>query len=389
MTYNFDEIIDRRNTNSFKWDGNEQLYGDADLLPLWVADMDFKSPPAVIEALTKRALLGNYGYTLRPESYEQSIIGWFGRRHDWQIDPKTMLDMPGVVTTLSLSIAELTQPGDGVIIQSPIYPPFYTVVTDNDRKLFDVPLTIQNERYEMDYEGLEAAMKNGAKMILLCSPHNPVGRVWEREELLKLADLCVKYGVIVISDEIHCDIVLAGHKHIPFTTLSEEAAKLTVTAMAPSKTFNIPGLQASFVVIPNENLRKKFDAKRQVLSLNNLNYFHVDAVNAVYNEGEEWLDELLTYVEGNIDFAIDYLREHLPQAKTIRPDGTYLLWVDCRAFAPTKASVNELMLRKARVAFSEGSAFSPAAEGFLRMNLGCPRQTLEEALRKFCDAARA
>ncbi|MBU5444071.1 MalY/PatB family protein [Paenibacillus sp. MSJ-34] len=388
MKYNFDLVVNRRNTNSYKWDQTKQLFGDADILPLWVADMDFESPPAVKEALIKRAMQGTYGYTIRSSEYEAAIVNWFARRHGWSLEPAWLADVPGVVTALSLAIDLCSAPGEQVILQSPVYNPFYDVIRLNGRKIAESPLIINNGRYEMDYGHLEQLMKQGAKTMLLCSPHNPVGRVWEREELQKLSELCLKYNVLIISDEIHCDLVLPGYKHIPFASLSEEIAAQTVTATAPTKTFNLPGLQSSFVAISNRELKRRFDDRLKMLSLHSMPYFNVDAVTAAYNDGEEWLDELLVYLQGNVQFAIDYLERHLPQVKAIRPEGTYLLWVDYRNLVGSAEEIKDLMFKQAKVAFTEGSIYGETGLGYIRINYACPRSVLHEALERFCRAAQ-
>lgn len=388
MKYNFDLVVNRKNTNSYKWDQTEQLFGDAEILPLWVADMDFESPPAVKETLIKRAMQGTYGYTIRSAEYEAAIVNWFARRHGWALEPAWLADVPGVVTALSLAIDLYSAPGEQVILQSPVYNPFYDVIRWNGRKIAENPLIINDDRYEMDYEHLEQLMKQGAKTMLLCSPHNPVGRVWEREELQKLSELCLKYNVLVISDEIHCDLVLPGYKHIPFASLSDEIAAQTVTATAPTKTFNLPGLQSSFVAISNRELKRRFDDRLKRLSLNTMPFFNVDAVTAAYNDGEEWLDELLVYLQGNVQFAIDYLKRHLPQVKAIRPEGTYLLWVDYRNLVGSAEEIKDLMFKQAKVAFTEGSIYGKTGLGYIRINYACPRSMLQEALERFCRAAQ-
>ncbi|MNC17952.1 Cystathionine beta-lyase PatB [compost metagenome] len=280
-----------------------------------------------------------------------------------------------------------TQPGDEVILQSPVYYPFYDVIKMNDRKVAKNPLILRDGRYEMDYAHLESLMQGGAKLLLLCNPHNPGGTVWKREELLQLGELCLRYGVTVISDEIHCDLVLPGHKHIPFASLSEELANITVTTLAATKTFNLPGLQTSFIVAQNPELQRKFERKLKALSLHMSSYFAPEAVEAAYNEGETWLDALRQHIAGNAEYAISYLGEHLPAVKVMRPEATYLLWLDCRALGLDAAGLKNLMYREAEVAFNEGSVFGPEGEGHLRINLACPRSVLTEALLRFSRAA--
>lgn len=389
MAFNFDQVINRKNTHSYKWDQVKNLFGHDDILPMWVADMDFESPPAVKEALVARAAQGVYGYTFRPDSYTTAIINWFKRRHHWTIDPAWLTDTPGVVPALSLAIDIFSKPGDKVILQSPVYYPFYDVIRMNGREIAKNPLIIRNGRYEMDFEHLETLMADGAKMLLLCSPHNPVGRVWEREELERLGNLCVKYKVIVVSDEIHCDIELGGNEHIPLASLSTDIADRTITCLAPTKTFNMPGLQLSFTVTSNLDMKRKFDTRVRALSLGGANFFHVDALIAAYDESESWLDALLHYLQDNVDFAIRYLNEHLPQIVPYNPDGTILLWVDCRALGCSVDELKYLMYEKARVAFTEGSVFGEEGKGYVRINLACPRAMLHEALEKFCSAVNA
>lgn len=387
MLQQFDKAIDRRNTQSYKWDQSEKLFGSADIMPLWVADMDFLGPAAVRKNILERAEHGVYGYTIRDEAYTNAIINWFKQRHDWHIQAQWLSDSPGIVTSLSLAVDLFSNPGDAVIIQSPVYYPFYDVIRMNGRQTAINPLLVRNGRYEMDYEQLEKLMQDGAKLMLLCSPHNPGGRVWEREELLKLGELCLRYGVTVISDEIHCDLLYPGMKHTPFASLSEELAQITLTCLAATKTFNLPGLQTSFVVSANHDIKRKFDYSIKRLSLHMASYFGQTAVTAAYQEGGEWLDALMLYLQGNLDFAIAYLGEHLPQVTPMKPEATYLLWVDCRALGLDTAGLKKLMFEQAGVAFSEGSVFGVEGQGHVRINLACPRSYLKEALEKFCQAA--
>ncbi|MBY9082500.1 pyridoxal phosphate-dependent aminotransferase [Paenibacillus sp. HN-1] len=387
MTYDFDRVLDRTNTHSYKWDQAEKLFGSKDILPLWVADMDFESPPAVKEALVHRAEHGIYGYSISSESYIESIQGWFGTRHGWDIPSQWIAQSPGIVTTLSLAVDLFSEPGAEVILQSPVYYPFYDVIKLNGRKVADNPLVIRNGRYEMDYEQLEGLMKNGAKLLLLCSPHNPGGRVWEREELLRLGELCLQYGVTVVSDEIHCDLALPGHKHIPFASLSKEISDITLMALAPTKTFNLPGIHSSFIVASSPEIKRKFEARIKTLSLHMASYFAQDAVEAAYRKGGEWLDELIAYLNANIEYAVNYLAQNLPQVKPMKPEATYLLWVDCRNLGLDGAGLKRLMYREAGVAFNEGSVYGSEGEGYLRINVACPRSILTEALERFCKAA--
>jgi cystathionine beta-lyase len=389
VAYQFDELINRKNTRSYKWDQVGPLFGDEDILPLWVADMDFPSPPAVQEALKKRVELGAYGYAIRTDEYLDSIMSWFGRKHGWSLQREWIADSPSVVTTLSLAIEQFTAPGDKVVIQTPVYYPFYDVVKMNDRELALNPLVIRNGHYEMDMDHLEGLFQDGATMILLCNPHNPGGRVWSREELEALGALCLRYGVTVVSDEIHCDLVYPGHEYVPFATLSPELADITITCLAATKTFNLPGLHTSFLVVSNREMKAKLDKRIKTLSIHMSHHFAQEAVVAAYNESEDWLDELMIYIEGNLNYALAYLAEHLPEAKPMKPEGTYLLWLDCRELGLDKNGLKKLMYERAKVAFNEGSTFGTEGEGWLRINLACPRFVLEKALQQFCSAAKA
>lgn len=389
MIYEFNERTMRRGTLSYKWDQGQTLFGDEEVLPLWVADMDFKCSPAIIQAVTERAAQGIYGYTIRSKDYLNAITGWFQRRHGWNVDESWLTDSPGVVPSLSLAVQSLTEPGDEIILQSPVYNPFYDVIQRNGRKLAESPLLLKNGRYEMDYEKLETLMSGGAKLLLLCSPQNPGGRVWTKEELVRLGDLCVKYDVKVIADEIHCDLVFPGHQHFPFASLSEQFAERTITCLAPSKTFNMPGLSTSFTVISNPRLKRRFDERIHALSIGSVNFFGPPATIAAYNDSEPWLDALLTYVAANQEFAISYLSNHLPALVPVRSEGTYLLWLDCRALGLDSKELKQLMYKEAKIAFNEGSIYGREGEGFLRINLACPRDLLAEALDRFTSAVNA
>ena len=389
MTHSFDNVPDRRNTHSYKWDQSAKLFGDPNILPLWVADMDFPSPPAVTEALVRRAEQGVYGYTFRSDDYTAALTGWLQYRHGWEVTAAQTTDVPGVVTSLSLCVDLFSEPGSPVILQSPVYYPFYDVIKMNGRQVANNPLVIRDGRYEMDFDHLETLMQGGAKLLLLCSPHNPGGRVWTREELERLGHLCAQYDVIVVSDEIHADMALTDHKHLPTATISPDLAKRTITCMAPTKTFNLPGLQSSYVVITNPELKRRFDYKVKALSIHMMHYFNNDAIAAAYNEGRDWLEAMLTYVEENLDYAIGYLQEHLPQVVPMKPEASYLLWIDCRGLGRDIAGLKDLMYKQAGVAFNEGSVYGDEGSGYLRINVACPRSILSEALERFCRAAAA
>ncbi|GIP34157.1 MalY/PatB family protein [Paenibacillus sp. J2TS4] len=389
MKYDFDRVIDRIGTACSKWDEAETLFGYPDILPMWVADMDFESPPEVKEALIRRAEHGIYGYTTRPQSFYDSIIGWQQRRHGWKIEQGWICSSPGVVTTLGILIDVLTRPGDRIMLQVPVYHPFYDIISLADREIVRNPLRIEHGSYKMDFELIERQMaEEQVRMLLLCNPHNPVGRVWTEEELVTLGQLCQKYNVIVLSDEIHGDIIYKGHRHVPFASLSETFAQQSVTCIAPSKTFNIAGLQTSSAIIPNPEWRRLYKRKQRALALQSENYFAEAAVESCYNYGEAWLDQLLEYLEENVETLLRYVEKELPEVKVTRPEGTYLVWLDCRGISTDASVLKDIMYRQARVAFSEGSVFGAEGEGYLRVNIACPRSLMLEGLERFTRAVR-
>ncbi len=384
QTFDFDRLHDRRGTNSYKWDQSEALFGDKDILPLWVADMDFQSPPEVVKALTERAQHGVYGYTIRPQSYFDSLLEWLKRRHQWEVPQDWLATSPGVVTALSLLIHTLTDKGDAIVIQTPVYYPFFDVIQLNERMLVENPLIIENGLYRMDFELLERQFAAGAKMLLLCSPHNPGGRVWEQEELIRLGELCLKYRVWIVSDEIHFDLVLPGHKHIPIASLSSELAQQTITCIAPSKTFNMPGISTSTLIIPDERVRRNYVRALKTLSLHLESYFACTAFEVAYRHGDAWLDSALQYIQDNIRYLEHFFIEHFPQFKVMSPQATYLVWIDYRDTQLSAAQMKDIMFKQAKVAFSDGTVFG--GEGFLRINVACPRSILAEALERFRHA---
>lgn len=386
MKYDWDKVIDRKHTASYKWDQLTALFGGEDVLPLWVADMDFPCAQPIVDALTKRAQEGVYGYTIRTDEWTNAIRGWFSRRHGWDIPEDSILMSPSVVTSLALSVELFSEPGATVILQSPVYYPFYDVIKTGGREVARSPLRLEDGVYRMDYEDLERHMRGGAKLMLLCNPQNPGGRVWTREELERLAALCAAYGVTVVSDEIHCDLVYAPHKHVPYATVGEEAAKTSITLAAATKTFNIPGVQSSFIIAPNKQLRVRLMNRIRALSLHMQNFFAHTATIAAFNEGEEWLDQLLPYVKSNLDYAVQFLKERAPMVKPVESQGTYLLWIDCTALGLDIAGIKKLMFQEAKVAFSEGSVFGEEGVGYVRINCACPRSILQEALERFSEA---
>jgi cystathionine beta-lyase len=388
MQYDFDQIIDRKNTDCVKWDEVANRFGNKDILPLWVADMDFKVAPPVAEALQKRAEYGIYGYTIRSNAMLASIQGWQKRRHNWEIATDWLAFTPGVVAGLTVAVLAYTKPGDKIIIQPPIYPPFYNVCKGNDREILENPLILQDGQYIIDFELFEQQAEE-ASLFLLCSPHNPGGRVWRPEELARLGEICLRHNVTIVSDEIHADVIYAPHKHTPIASLSPELAQHTVTLMAPSKTFNVAGLVTAYAIIPNESLRRRFNAQIDRLAMGEANYFGVTALEACYNEGEEWLEQLLAYLKDNAASLAWFMEANLPQIKVMRPEGTFLVWVDCRALSTDPEEWKQIMYEEAGVAFNEGSTFGAAdGAGFLRVNIGCPRMMLMQGTEKFVKAVK-
>ncbi|MDM5299290.1 MalY/PatB family protein [Bacillus pumilus] len=384
---NFDEQIIRKGSKSVKWDMAESLFLTKDALPMWVADMDFKAPQVVLDALKERLDHGVFGYAYQDQDTQQAVAGWLKRRHGWTIQTDTILFTPGVVTALSLAVQAFTATGDEVVIQSPVYAPFYQMIEKNGRKVSTNPLKIENDRYMMDFHDLEKKLSRPqAKLMLLCHPHNPSGRAWSSEELKRVGELCVKHGVTVVSDEIHSDLMLYGKPHVPFASLSDDIASITVTCFAPSKTFNLAGLQASAIVIPDEERRTLFTNEMQRIGMGHLNAFGIPAMEAAYRHGDEWLDSLVLYLESNIQIAMDYIDEHLPNIRYMKPDASYLLWIDIRDFQFTEAELKRNLLKKGKVILELGHVYGHEGDGFIRMNLGCPASTVKEGLRRLHQA---
>ena len=382
MKFNFDKIIDRTNNFSAKWSEMNKNFGTNNLLPMWVADMDFLTAPCVMEALKDRLEQGIFGYTTRPSSYNESIVNWLDNRFSWKINQEWLMFSPAVITSISLLIQNLTQKNDKIMIQEPVYSPFHSIVESNERNLVISPLVkLDDGSYVMDYEDIEAKIKD-VKVFILCNPHNPVGRVWTREELTRLGEICLKHNVLVISDEIHSDIILKNHKHTPFASISKEFRENTITCMAPTKTFNLAGLQSSFLVISNPYYYEVMDKAFSILDIKRNNAFSLVATEAAYNYGEDWLYELIKYIEDNVDFAIDYIKNYMPQLKVKKPEGTYLLWVDFSNLNVDKKDLKNALINKGRIALSDGSSFGIGGDGYYRINLACPRSMVLEGLKR-------
>lgn len=382
MKFNFDKIVDRTNNFSAKWSEMNKNFGTNNLLPMWVADMDFLTAPCVMEALKDRLEQGIFGYTTRPSSYNESIVNWLDNRFSWKINQEWLMFSPAVITSISLLIQNLTQKNDKIMIQEPVYSPFHSIVESNERNLVISPLVkLDDGSYVMDYEDIEAKIKD-VKVFILCNPHNPVGRVWTREELTRLGEICLKHNVLIISDEIHSDIILKNHKHTPFASISKEFRENTITCMAPTKTFNLAGLQSSFLVISNPYYYEVMDKAFSILDIKRNNAFSLVATESAYNYGEDWLYELIKYIEDNVDFAIDYIKNHMPQLKVKKPEGTYLLWVDFSNLNVDKKDLKNALINKGRIALSDGSSFGIGGDGYYRINLACPRSMVLEGLKR-------
>ena len=388
MRYNFDELLDRRNTHCYKYDFVQEYFGTDDLLPMWVADMDFRTPDFIMEAIRERSHHEVLGYTMKPDSFHESIINWYGKRQQWNIEKDCIQFSPGVVPALSMAIRAFTAKGDKVIVQPPVYHPFFSVIRENGRVPLYNPLREENGTWKMNLDDLRAKIDDRVKLILLSHPHNPVGRVWNREELRELADICMENNIIIISDEIHSDLVFKPHLHIPISTLSEDIAQLTVTCVAPSKTFNTAGLSSSVVVIPDKSLREKFSHEINTSHLGMGNIFGTVALDAAYSKGEDWLDQLLEYLTGNIDLLNGFIQSNLPGIRMNPPEATYLAWLDMRDLGIDKKDLRKFMIEKARVGCNDGPSFGSGGEGFQRLNFACPRSLLEQALEQMETAIR-
>ncbi len=390
MNHNFDQIINRDNTRAIKLEFRERNFGNADVLPLWVADMDFAAPPAVQEALLSRFNHPVYGYTNRPQPFFDAITGWLQRRYNWEI-PSSWVDFsPGVVPNLGLAVQAFTNPGDGVVIQPPVYPPFFGVVTDFGRKVIENPLIETEDGYKIDFEHFEKVTAHpDTKLFLLCHPHNPVGRLWNEDELRQMGEICIKNNVIIISDEIHCDLTLFGHVHKPLATLSHEISNITITCMAPSKTFNLAGFSTSYMIAENSKLLQGVRSLIHGYHLHMGNTFGPVALEAAYNHSEEWLEDLKQYLEGNVNLVVDFVKDNMPEVKVRKPEATYLLWMDFREWELESPELKQFMIQKAGLGLNDGPSFGLQGKGFQRMNVASPRSIIQQALNQLYEARKA
>lgn len=399
MTYNFDAEINRRGTASIKWEflfeNFQPVFGDhADpkhgrdrILPMWVADMDFQGPPAMIAALVQRAQHGIFGYSLATDSYYEAVMGWMARRYGRFLQREWIVVTPGVVPAINMLIETFLQPGEKVLVQQPVYYPFFSAIQNNGGVVVSNSLVYENGRYQMDFADLAEKVADPAvTMAILCHPHNPVGRVWAEEELIQFGQLCRENGVLIISDEIHCDLIYDGHTFTSFASINPDFAANSIVCTAPSKTFNIAGLKTSNIIIPKKEWRDQFKATLLRHGLSGSNPFGLVATEAAYNHGEDWLAAVMAYVQENYRFMVDYLAEHLPQLKVVPPEGTYLVWVDCRALGLDPKARKELIMGEAKVFLDEGEMFGPEGEGFERFNIACPHSILAEALDRIRTA---
>ena len=390
MTYDFDKVTDRTGTGALKHDVLEERYGRTDLLPLWVADMDFETPPFIVEALRKRLEHPIFGYTVEPPEFWHTVIRWIKERHGWDVEREWLAYIPGIVKGIGLAINRFTEPGDKIIIQPPVYHPFRMVPEGNGREVVYNPLREKADgSYEMDFEHLESIIDEKCRMLILSNPHNPAGIVWSPEELRKLAEICHRRGVMVISDEIHGDMALFGHRHTPFATVSPEAAACSITFAAPSKTFNIAGIVSSYAIVPDETIRKRYYDWLKANELDEAPIFSPIATVAAYSRGLDWMRQMLAYVEKNVEYVEDYCRRELPQIRPLRPQASFLVWLDCRGLGLSHERLVDLFVEKARLALNDGAMFGPGGKGFMRLNVGTPRAVLTRALERLRKAVEA
>lgn len=389
MTYNFNQIIDRRGSGDLKHGVLKERYGRDDLLPLWVADMDFETPPFITEALQQRLQHSLYGYTVVPDELWITIIQWIQEHHNWQVRRQWLTFIPGIVKGIGMAINVFLKEDEKVIIQPPVYHPFRLTPEGNGRQVVMNPLKeLPDGSYAMDFEQLASVVDEKCRLLILSNPHNPAGICWDAGTLRRLAHFCYEHDIIVVSDEIHSDMALCGHQHVPFATVSEEAAQISITFGAPSKTFNIAGIVSSYAIVPNPTLRRRFYTWLEANELNEPTLFAPIATIAAYSQGEEWRRQMLRYVEENIRFVEDFFHAQMPQIKPLRPQASFLVWLDCRALGLNHDQLIDLFVNKARLALNDGAMFGPGGEGFMRMNVGTPRAVLQQALQQLSEALK-
>ena len=384
--YDFNTPIDRRGTHCVKFDALKEMYGREDLLSLWVADMDFATPDFIIDALKRRLDHPVLGYPVQYDGYWQSVVDWIRSHHGWQVEREWMRYIPGIVKGIGMVVNVFTKPGDKIIIQPPVYHPFRLVPEHNDREIVMNPLRQVGDTYEMDFEQLEQVIDDKCKILILANPHNPVGITWSRDTLVRLADIAVKHNLIVISDEIHCDMALYGNKHIPFASVSENAVRCSITFGAPSKTFNIAGIVSSYAIVPDPVLREKFFAWLTANEMDMATIFAMVATEAAFTEGEEWRQQMLAHIEGNIDFVDEYLKANIPEVRAIKPQASYLVWLDFSALGLPHDKLIDMLENDARLAMNDGAMFGIGGEQHTRLNVGTQRAVLEQAMKQLKEA---
>lgn len=386
--YNFDEIIDRKGSDCLKYDFAVERGMPEDVLPLWVADMDFRTAPCITERIQQDIALGIFGYTDSKDAYFRALADWYQTYFNWKTEKSWLVKTPGVVFAIAAAIQTLTKEGEGVMLQQPVYYPFSEVIKDSGRKLVNNELVLKDGRYEIDFADFEEKIvQENVRLFLLCSPHNPVGRVWTKEELQRIGDICLKHDVKIVSDEIHSDFVYPGYQHHILPTVDERFQDISIICTAPSKTFNLAGLQISNIFIPNPAIRKAFKRAMSAVGYSQVNMLGLHACQAAYENGREWLEQLKLYLQSNLDFVKEYLEKNLPQIKLIEPEGTYLIWLDCRGLGLSEEELEDLMVHKAKLWLDSGAIFGKAGEGFERINIACPQSTLKEALERLKNAA--
>ena len=388
MKYNFDEVIDRSANRSSKYDERVKKFGTADVIPLWVADMDFRTAQPIIDACKKKAEEGIWGYTSRPVSYFEAVQQWEKKRNNWDVDTALMSWSLGVVPAMSAMIKIFSEEGDKILIQTPVYSEFYDITEAWNREVVENRLVERDGTWAIDFEDFEAKAKE-CKIFLLCNPHNPLGIVWNPEDLKRMADICMANNVLLVSDEIHSDLIFHGKKHTPTVTLSKEIGESIITCVSLTKTFNLAGLQASTTIFPNQELKQAFDKFWANMDIHRNNAFSSVAMEAAYREGEEWLEQVLEYISGNFDFIKSYCEANIPKIKPNLPDATYLVWRDCRELGMDNEELRRFMIEKAKIGLNEGYTFGRSLSGFMRLNAACPRATLEKALKQLKDAVDA
>jgi cystathionine beta-lyase len=386
MDYDFDEIIDRQNSDCVKYDLRKAVFGREDVIPMWVADMDFKTPDFIIKAIKSRLDHEVLGYALKPSNLDEAVVRWMNQRHKWDIEKGWIVLSPGVVPSMAIIVQAFSEPGDEIIVQQPVYFPFFKTIRNNGRKLVNNPLVLKDGRYEMDVEDLLRKISSRTKMIFLCSPHNPGGRVWSKRELERLAEICIKNEILIISDEIHADLVLFNNQHIPTASISREIAQNTITCLSSSKSFNTAGLNTSYLIISNHRLKRIYKEKLSDFQLDLGNIAGLAALEASYTKGARWLDALLKYIEENIMFLETFIRENIPSIQVMRPEGTYLVWLDFRKTHVDLKKLNHFLIHEAGIGLSDGTLFGEEGIGFQRLNAACPRAVLQQGLERLRNA---